>query len=143
MARHSREKYLLLLVNDSPADCLLITVAMGGSDRLHFIGDVWEKEDLVTTTPQPEADTAPVQLALPELLHLSFMVPRPKGMEVLEWLQSQPFQDMIVMILSNSTCPEDIKRVFEFAVERPPPPKAGLSELVDLLQSYILRQGNK
>ncbi len=143
MARHSREKYLLLLVNDSPADCLLISVAMGGSDRLHFIGDVWEKDDLVTQTPEPGAETAPVQLGLPELLHLSFMVPRSKGMEVLEWLQSQPFQDMIVMILSNSTCPEDIKRVFELAAERPLESKPGVSELVDLLQSYILRQGNK
>ncbi len=145
MARQSKEKYLLLLVNDAAAeDCLLINVAMGGSDRLHFIGKVWEEDDLVMPMPQEGAETAPVRMGLPELLQFSFMVPRTKGMEVLEWLQSQPFQDMIVMILSNSSPAEHLKRVFKLGIDSSPPaPRAGLNDLVELLQSYISRSGKQ
>lgn len=144
MARLSKEKYLLLVVNDAAEDCLLINVAMGGSDRLHFIGKVWEEEDLVTPVPGEGVETGSVRLGLPELLQFSFMVPRTKGMEVLEWLQNQPFQDMIVMVLSNSSPAENIKRVFKLAVDPlPPAPRAGLNDLVELLQSYISRSGKQ
>ena len=38
MAKLSSEKYLVLMVDDSEDDCLLIRRAIGKADRLRFIG---------------------------------------------------------------------------------------------------------
>src|SRR6266705_3439983 len=76
MAELSSEKYLVLMVDDSEDDCLLIKRAIGKADRL--------------------------------LLDLK--MPRKNGFEVLEWLQSQPFENMVVVVLSGSEQREDVTK---------------------------------
>src|SRR5438552_13834791 len=48
MAKLSSEKYLVLMVDDSQDDCLLIKTAIGKADRLRFIGSVSDGEELVS-----------------------------------------------------------------------------------------------
>src|SRR6187549_3562882 len=102
MAKLSKERYLVLMVDDSADDCLLIKMAMGKTERLNFIGRVSDGDELVAyfQGDGPFADR--IRFPLPDLLLLDLMMPKRNGFEVLEWLQSQPFEDMIVVVLSGS-----------------------------------------
>src|ERR1041384_2088196 len=102
MAKLAKEKYLVLMVDDSEDDCLLIKMAIGRADRLHFIGSVSDGEELVSYLTGKEQYAAGSRYPLPDMLLLDLKMPRKNGFEVLEWLQSQPIQDMTVVVLSGS-----------------------------------------
>ena len=146
MAKLSKEKYLVLMVDDSEDDCLLIKIALGKAERLSFIGSVADGEELVAYF-QGEGEYADrVAFPLPDLLLLDLMMPRKNGFEVLEWLQSQPFEDMIVVVLSGSEQAEDIKRAMALGADHYQP-KYGDSqrrmELVKFLEDYLVKEKNK
>ena len=42
-------------------------------------------------------------------------MPRKNGFEVLEWLQSQPFENMVVVVLSGSEQREDVTKAMNLA----------------------------
>jgi CheY-like chemotaxis protein len=73
-------------------------------------------------------------------LLLDLMMPRRNGFEVLEWLQSQPFEDMIVVVLSGSEQPEDIRRAMDMGADYFHSKHADTRkrlELVQLLEEYL------
>jgi CheY-like chemotaxis protein len=142
MAKLSKERYLVLMVDDSEDDCLLIKLALGKADRLSFIGSVSDGEDLVAyfQGEGPYADR--VRFPLPDLLLLDLMMPRRNGFEVLKWLQTQPFEDMVVVVLSGSKQPEDVSRAMELGADHFHGKQADTQrrlELVKLLEQYLTR----
>src|SRR5881296_3157844 len=110
MAKLSKERYLVLMVDDAEDDCLLIKMAVGSAERLHFIGCVSDGEELMAYLQGAGKYSDRLRFPVPDLLLLDLMMPRKSGFEVLEWLQSQPFEDMVVVVLSGSEQPQDIKR---------------------------------
>jgi CheY-like chemotaxis protein len=144
MAKLSKERYLVLMVDDSEDDCLLIKMALGKAERLSFIGSVSDGEDLVAyfQGDGPYADR--VRFPLPDLLLLDLLMPRRNGFEILEWLQSQPFEDMIVVVLSGSEQQEDITRAMNLGADHYHskfPDTGKRLELVKLLEEYLTRGG--
>ena len=140
MAKLSKERYLVLMVDDSADDCLLIKMAMGKTERLNFIGRVSDGDELVAyfQGDGPFADR--IRFPLPDLLLLDLMMPKRNGFEVLEWLQSQPFEDMIVVVLSGSNQPEDVRRAIDLGADHYHTKHADTNrrlELVKLLEQYL------
>jgi CheY-like chemotaxis protein len=146
MAKLSKEKYLVLMVDDSEDDCLLIKMAVGKAERLSFIGSVADGDELVAYF-QGEGEFADrVKFPLPDLLLLDLMMPRKNGFEVLEWMQSQPFDDMIVVVLTGSDQAEDLKRAMELGADHYHPKTGdskGRLQLVKLLEEYVSKGRNK
>ncbi len=69
-------------------------------------------------------------------------MPRRDGFEVLEWLQSQPFDDMIVVVLSGSDQAADVRRAVELGADHFHTTSADTHrrlELVKLLEQYLTR----
>ena len=142
MAKQAKEKYLILMVDDSEDDCLLIKMEIGKADRLHFIGSVSDGEELVSylVGKAPYADRQ--RYPLPDMLLLDLKMPRKNGFEVLEWLQSQPIEDMTVVVLSGSEQREDVRRAMELGADYYHVKQADArkrSELIKLLEQYLDR----
>ncbi len=140
MAKLSKEKYLVLMVDDSEDDCLLIKMALGDADRLHFIGSVSDGEEIVAYLQGSGQYANRLRFPIPDLLLLDLIMPRKSGFEVLEWLQSQPFDNMIVVVLSGSNRPEDIRRAMELGADGYQPKETSIrkrAELAKFLQQYL------
>lgn len=118
MAKLSKEKYLVLMVDDSEDDRLLIKIAMGKADRMHFIGSVSDGEELVSYMTGKDQYADRTRYPLPDMLLLDLKMPRKDGFEVLQWLRSQPFDNMVVIVLSDSALPADIEKAMELGARQ-------------------------
>lgn len=144
MAKRAIEKYLILMVDDSEDDCLLLKMAVSRAERLHFIGSVSDGEELVAYLNGAGKYADRDKYPLPDMLLLDLMMPRKNGFEVLEWLRGQPFKDMVVVVLSGSDQPEDSRKALElgadhFHTKEASPKKR--SELVKFLEEYLTKEG--
>src|ERR1044072_4367046 len=137
MAKLSNEKYLVLMVDDSEDDCLLIKMAIGKAQRLRFIGSVSDGEELVSYMTGTNEYQDRQRCPLPDMLLLDLKMPRKNGFEVLEWLRSQPFENMVVVVLSGSDQHEDVERAMDLGADYyhvKNPESQRRSELVQLLE---------
>src|SRR5215468_4192600 len=114
MAKLSKEKYLILIVEDSE-NCRLIRIAMSDAGRVQFIGCVSDEKELVACLQGRGKFADQVRLPIFDLLSLELLAPRSTGFEVLDWLQTQPFDDLIVVVLSGAR-----------PVQGVPPPATGV-----------------
>jgi CheY-like chemotaxis protein len=144
MAKQAKEKYLVLMVDDSEDDCLLLKMAMGKAERLNFIGSVSDGEELVDYLNGSGKYEDRARYPLPDMLLLDLMMPRKNGFEVLEWLRQQPFEDMVVVVLSGSEQSEDVKKALDMGADlfqtKEASPKKRL-ELVKVLEEFLTQKG--
>jgi len=101
MAKLSKEKYMVLSVDDSAGDPLSIRMAVGKSDRLNFLGSVSDGKELVAYLQGAGKYADRERFPVPEPMFFDWSVRRDEGVKVLEWLQNQPFDDTIVVVLSG------------------------------------------
>lgn len=77
---------------------------------------------------------------LPFLVFLDLKMPHKSGLDVLEWIRSQPhLQTMLVLILTTSREQSDVQRAYRLGVNAflVKPPNAGnLTELMKLVRSF-------
>ena len=142
MARLSKEKYLVLMADDSDDDCLLLKRAVGNAQRLRFIGNVADGDELVGYLNGTGEYADRIRFPMPDLLLLDLKMPRKNGFEVLKWLQAQPFKDMVVVVLSGSDQPEDIKRALELGAHDyrlKDVDDRKRTELIKALEGYFVR----
>jgi CheY-like chemotaxis protein len=142
MAKLSKEKFLVLMVDDSDDDCLLIKMAVSKADRLRFIGSVSDGEELVSYLTGKDVYSDRERFPLPDMLLLDLKMPRKNGFEVLEWLQSQPFKDMVVVVLSGSDHKEDVEKAMDLGADYyhvKNPDSQRRSDLVRLLEEYLTK----
>jgi len=135
---------MVLMVDDSDDDCLLIKMAVSRAERLHFIGSVSDGEELIEYLSGKGQFADRVKFPLPDLLLLDLMMPRKNGFEVLKWLQTQPFEDMLVVVLSGSENAEDIKQAIQLGADRYHGKEmdgAKREELARLLEQYLTEAG--
>ncbi len=141
MAELTKGKYLVLMVDDSEDDCLLIKMAVGQAQRLRFIGCIADGEELMAYLQGAGQYADRGRFPLPDLLLLDLMMPRKDGFEVLQWLRGQSFDDMVVVVLSGSEQSEDIKRALELGADYYHTKAASApkrQELVQRLEEYLV-----
>ncbi len=146
MASLSKDRYLVLFVDDSRPDCLFVRLAVGESERLNFIGDVCNSTDSMTSVQGAEEPSVKIPWA--DLLQMDFLMPRRRGVEVLDWLQSQPFKDLVVMVLPVVAEPEDFRTAYEVmnddGANNGAEPVPGTTDLLEFLREYAAsRSGSK
>ncbi len=142
MAKLSSEKYLVLMVDDSEDDCVLIKRAIGKADRLRYTGSVSDGEELVSYLSGKDDYGDRQRFPLPDMLLLDLKMPRKNGFEVLEWLQSQPFENMVVVVLSGSEQRDDVTKAMNLGAHYYHVKHADShqrSELIKLLEQYLTR----
>jgi len=131
---------MVLMVDDSEDDCMLIRMAISKADRLRFIGRVSDGEELVSYLTGKEEYSDRQRYPLPDMLLLDLKMPRKNGFEVLEWLQSQPFQNMVVVVLSGSEHQSDIDKAMSLGAHHYHVKHAEgekRSDFVKLLEQYL------
>ena len=117
MAKLSEEKFLVLMVDDSEDDCLLLKMAFKRTNRLHFIGSLSDGEELVSYLAGKGKYSDREQYPMPDMVLLDLMMPRKNGFEVLEWLREQRFGEMLVVVLSGSDQSQDIQRAMALGAD--------------------------
>ena len=110
MARLAKEKFLVLTVNESEADCLSVHIGMGRSDPRQFIGAVSHGEELLGYMKGEGKYADRDKYPLPQMLVLDFAPPRRDGIEIVDWLRGQPFQDSVVVLLSGKEKAQIVQR---------------------------------
>ena len=144
MAKLAKEKYLVLMVDDSEDDCLLLKMALNRAERLRFIGSVSDGEELVSYLNGHGRYSDRERYPLPDMLLLDLMMPRKNGFEVLEWLRSQPFEELVVVVLSGSEQSQDVQKAMALGADHYHTKEASPHkrlELVKQLEEYVADSG--
>jgi CheY-like chemotaxis protein len=104
----------ILMVEDRPADVLLIRRAFGKANIRNPLQVISNGEDAIAylagTGTFTDRDASP----LPCLILLDLKLPRKSGLEVLSWLRAQPeLKRLPVIVLTSSKETSDVNRAYE------------------------------
>lgn len=80
-----------------------------------------------------------LESAVPNVILLDIMLPKKNGLEVLQWMKTQPkLKDVPVIVVSNLGNEKDIQSATEFgAKEYLVKANVPLSQIVDRIKSYL------
>ncbi len=104
----SKEEYIVLVGDDSEDDRLFmrrILRRLPGVSRIEEVHDGHEVISYLDGAPPFDDRKAH---PLPHLLILDLKMPCKTGHEVLEWLQTSPYREISVIVVSGSALPADI-----------------------------------
>ena len=113
MARSHKSKYLVLLADDSEDDGLLLEMAFGRLDRLRLLARMGDGEQTIAYLNGDGKYADRRKYPFPDLLLLDLKMPRMDGFQVLEWLKTHPFPDLVVSVLSGSDSNADVSQALE------------------------------
>lgn len=117
MYQDSREKYRVLLVDDSEADRFFMRRALKDNGKLAVVAEVEDGEAAMSYLSGKGGFSDRQKYPFPDLMLLDLKMPRATGYEVLAWLQTQSFEDLKVVVLSGSFLPEDIAKTLELGAD--------------------------
>jgi CheY-like chemotaxis protein len=100
----------VLLADDSDADRFLTKRILTGSPRLEIIAEVENGEEAVAYLAGKDQYADRQAYPFPDLLVLDLKMPRKNGFDVLKWLRTQSFNQLVVFVLSGSDLADDIER---------------------------------
>ena len=142
MAKLSKERYLVLSVDDSGEGSLKIQLALTEKQRSCFLGSFASGANVASNISEP-GEPAQIEFPMPDMTQLDALMAR-KGVEIVEWLQTQPFEDVVVVVLpgpgQRDGCTTTLRST---AATVPTANISGNSASVDLanlLEQYFQRQ---
>jgi CheY-like chemotaxis protein len=104
----------ILMVEDRPADVLLIRRAFGKANIKNPLQVISNGEDAIAYLAGTGAFTDRDASPLPCLILLDLKLPRKSGLEVLSWLRAQPeLKRLPVIVLTSSKETSDVNRAYE------------------------------
>ena len=117
MSTLAKDVYFVLIADDSADDRFLLKTAMRHTSRLQVIGEVADGEEVIAYL-KGEGDFADrKRFPLPDLLLLDLKMPQTDGFEVLEWLGTQSFEGLSVVVLTDSVQTDHIKRALDLGAD--------------------------
>ncbi len=107
----------VLLVEDSPDDAFMVQNACKSAEIPHDLVHVSDGAAAIEYLAGTGSYADRIKYHLPDLIFLDIKMPRKDGHEVLEWIRTQPsFQNLPVIMLTNSDAPKDIHRAYHLGV---------------------------
>jgi hypothetical protein len=141
MARLAKERFLVLMADNAPNDCLLLRVAISKNERMSFIGNASDGRELMFYMKGEGKYADRERYPLPDKMLLDLVIPRKEGSEIVEWLRGQPFEDMVVVVFSGTAAEnvQEVEKTFPLSTDLVPPrPNAFRRQnLVKLLEDYL------
>ena len=140
--RVAKDRYSVLLVDDSDDDRLFMRRAIRSVSGLVLVGEVCDGESAIEYLSGHGPYTDREKHPFPDVVLLDLKMPRKTGHEVLQWLQTQQFSDLFVAVVSGSALPNDIARSLDLGADvyfR----KSALREELEAMVAEITRMLNQ
>ncbi|MFB2918752.1 MULTISPECIES: response regulator [Aerosakkonema] len=136
-------KHTILLVEDNPADVLLMKRAFRKEDLSDISLQVVEDGDAAVLYLSGEGEYCDRErYPIPALILLDLKLPRRSGHEVLAWLRQQPqLKRLPVIILTSSKETIDVNQAYDLGVNSylvKPPGFGALGEMLKTINLYWL-----
>ncbi len=140
MAKLAKEKFLVLAAEDLRDRGLSLQISISRKERMHFIGSVSDGQELLGCIKGEGKYGDRERYPVPDPMLLEVTMPRKDGFEVLDWLRGQPFDDVVVVILSEKEKVQGINKPMSVGGDSSRP-KGGSPftrrKLVKLLEEYL------
>jgi CheY-like chemotaxis protein len=117
MNERAKEKFQVMVADDSEGDRLLLRTAMRRTSRMQIAAEVSNGEEAVNHLSRCFEAPGPARLETPNLLLLDLKMPVLDGFAVLEWLRPRKLSAMTVVVLTNSMQPEHICRALDLGAD--------------------------
>ena len=112
----TKEKFQVLVADDSEDDRSLLRTAMRRASRMQIVAEVSNGEDTINHLSRC-IETGPDGLSLPDLLLLDLKMPLRDGFAVLEWLRPRHLGALTVVVLTSAVQPEHICRALDLGAD--------------------------
>jgi CheY-like chemotaxis protein len=112
-----KEKYGVLLVDDSDDDRLFMRRILRVNPRFVVVGEAIDGEDAIAYLGGKGEFENRRAHPFPDVVLLDLKMPRVTGHEVLEWLRTQSIDGLFVAVVSGSFLPEDVARSMELGAD--------------------------
>jgi len=112
-----KQAFHVLLADDCESDRLLIKRAMQHMARLRLAGEVPDGDGVLNYFLGRQHFHDRNAFPVPDLLLLDLKMPGRDGFAVLDWLKVRPYQNLTVVVLTDSMEPEHIKRALDLGAD--------------------------
>jgi CheY-like chemotaxis protein len=92
-------------------------LALRHHDRLKIVAELCDGQEAIKYLTGHGGFGDRKKYPFPDLMLLDLKMPRVTGYEVLQWLQTQAFDDLTVVVVSGSILPEDIHKCLELGAD--------------------------
>jgi CheY-like chemotaxis protein len=110
MSAKQKAAFRVLLVDDSEDDRLFLRMALNDNPRLAVVGEARDGEEAISYLRGGGEFADREKFPFPDVMLLDLKMPRKTGYDVLAWLRTQSFNDLVVIVISGSFLPDDISR---------------------------------
>ncbi|MDB6122990.1 MAG: putative response regulator, CheY [Pedosphaera sp.] len=108
MSGAPKENYTVLVVDDSSVQRLVLRNILGTNPKLVVVGEACDGNEAIAYL-SGEAQFGDSEIyPFPDLLLLDLEMPEKTGFDVLKWLQTQSFENLMVVVLSGLSLPANI-----------------------------------
>jgi CheY-like chemotaxis protein len=105
-----KNKYAILLVDDSVDDRLFMRKAVERSEKLAVAGEVTDGQEAIDYLRGEQPFQDRTAYPWPDAVFLDLKMPRKNGFDVLQWIRSESLKNLAVVVISGSWLDEDVSR---------------------------------
>jgi len=105
-----KKRYTAFLVDDSEDDRLFMQLILKRSSKLVVIGEARDGQEAIDYLKGEGVFSNRQIYPMPDVLLLDLKMPGKNGYDVLQWLKTQSFNDLTVVVVSGSWLAEDISK---------------------------------
>jgi CheY-like chemotaxis protein len=137
----TKENFLVMIADDSEGDRLLFKNALRRTSKLQLISEAATGDEVVEYLDGQGNFSNRNEFPIPDLLLLDLKMPRKDGFEVLQWLKGRSFENLTVVVLTDSMYPEHIKRALDLGADLfqvKPVANRDREAMVIALETYML-----
>jgi len=117
MSSLPKEKFFVMIADDSVDDRFLMRSAMQRATRLEVMKEVSDGAEAITYFKNCFGKRAGKEWITPDLLLLDLKMPNRDGFEVLRWLRHQEASQLMVVVLTDSMDPSHIRHALELGAD--------------------------